>query len=195
MNVINTNQQRGLTRLIIGISIVVPLLVALLLFLPFKLTVPVVIVSALPTLNAVINSATSLLLIGALVAIKRKNIALHKTLMLSAFGLGAIFLVSYVLYHSSAPSTVFGDLNHDGILDEQEAQLVDGSRGIYLFVLLSHILLAIVVLPFVLFALFNALADKIDRHKKIVKFAFPIWLYVSITGVVVYLMISPYYNF
>jgi putative membrane protein len=186
---------RGYTQLIVGVSIIIPIAVALLLFLPYKINLPVSIVAFLPGFNAGINSLTALLLLSALWAIKQKNIELHKNLMLSAFILGAIFLLSYVTYHSSTESTIFGDINHNGVLEADEKAELGISRVVYLFVLLSHILLAIIVLPFVLFALFNALTDRIERHKKIVKFAFPIWLYVSVSGVIVFLMIRPYYPF
>jgi len=118
---------------------------------------------------------------------------LHKKAMSTAFFLGVLFLISYILYHSTTSSTLFGDINHDGNLDEDEATLVGSLRLIYLLVLLSHILLAIIVVPFVLFAFYFALTEKIDKHKRIVRFTLPIWLYVSVSGVVVYLLIRPYY--
>ena len=144
-------------------------------------------------MNAVINSLTAVLLIAALIAIKKKNIRLHRTLMLSALVLGTLFLVSYVIYHASTTSTVFGDVDHDGVLSSAEKAELGSMRGIYLFTLLSHIGLSIVVVPFVLLAFYYALSNQISRHQKIVKYTFPVWLYVSITGVLVYLMISPYY--
>jgi len=190
-----TLEHKQYNGLILAISIIVPVLVAVLLFMPYKISLPIGIVSILPGLNAVLNSITSVLLIAAVIAIKKKRIIVHKRLMLSAFGLGAIFLISYVLYHAAADSTVFGDLNANGVLDPEEKDAIGSKRGLYVFFLLTHILLAIVVLPFVLYALFNALTEQFDKHKKVVKFAFPIWLYVSVTGVIVYLMISPYYSF
>lgn len=174
------------------ISVAIPVVVAILLFLPQKLDLGSWVFT-LPHINAVINSLTALFLIGAFVAIRQKNIRLHKQLMSAGLVLGTIFLLSYVLYHSSAPSTVFGDINDDGMLDAVEKDAVSGTRGMYLFVLLSHIGLSIVVVPFVLIAFFYALSAQIEKHKKIVKYTFPIWLYVSVTGVIVYFMISPYY--
>ncbi len=103
----------------------------------------------------------------------------HKASMLAAFALGCLFLVGYIIYHSSVPSTSFGG---EGVI-----------RPIYYTLLISHILLAIVVVPFVLLALYHALRSNIDRHKRVVKIAYPVWLYVSISGVLVYLLISPYY--
>lgn len=135
--------------------------------------------SYLPHLNGLINTLTSIALIAGLIFIKQKNIALHRLSMLIAFGLGATFLVSYVIYHISNPSTSFGG----------ESWV----RPIYYFLLISHILLSIGVVYFVLKALYFALSNQIVAHKKIVKWAYPIWLYVSISGVIVYLLISPYY--
>ena len=112
---------------------------------------------------------------------KAKNIARHKVLNLSAFGLSALFLISYVTYHFFVPETTFGG----------EGNI----RYIYYFILLTHIPLAAIVLPMILLSFWYALNDKIDKHRKIVRFTFPIWLYVAVTGVLVYLMISPYYSF
>ena len=176
------------------VSIAIPVVVAILLFAPFNLALgDQAWVRSLPTVNAVINSVTSLLLLAALVAIKRKNITLHRNLMLIALVLGTFFLVSYVIYHASTTSTVFGDINHDGVLSDTEKEELGGMRGVYLFILLSHIGLSIVVVPFVLLAFYFALSNQIKKHQKIVKYTFPVWLYVSVTGVLVYLMISPYY--
>jgi putative membrane protein len=135
--------------------------------------------SYLPHLNGLINTLTSLALVLGLVAIKQKNIALHRVSMLIAFVLGAIFLVNYIIYHISNPSTAFGG---QGWI-----------RPVYYFLLISHILLSIGVVYFVLKALYYALSNQIAEHKKVVKWAYPIWLYVSISGVIVYLLISPYY--
>lgn len=179
---------------IIGfISVVVPLVVAFLIFMPSRLEAGSW-VKTLPHLNAVINSATALLLLAGLYFIRKRNIELHRAVMLAAFTLGALFLVSYIIYHASVPSVVFGDMDGDGLLSEAEKNALGASRGIYLFVLLSHIALSFVVVPFVLMALFFALKGQNARHRKVVKFAYPVWLYVSITGVIVYLMINPYYQ-
>ncbi len=180
--------------LIIGVlSVVVPLLVAILIFMPAKLDLGSDWVLFLPHLNATLNSATTVALLLGLYFIKKKQIKYHRTAMFVAFALGAIFLISYVIYHASAPSTIFGDTNRDGILDEAERAVLGTSRSVYLVVLLSHIILATIVVPFVLLAIYYAVNDKIQSHRKIVKWTFPIWLYVSITGVVVYFMISAYY--
>lgn len=160
------------------LSIVIPLAVAVLLGLPTKLDLGEW-VYALPHAIGVINTLTAICLILAIVAIKKKNIVWHKKFNSAAFVLGAIFLLCYVTYHASAESTSFGG--------------DDTIKYIYYFFLLTHIVLSIGVVPLVLLAFYYALNDMIDKHKKIVKFTFPIWLYVSVTGVIVYLMISPYY--
>jgi putative membrane protein len=167
----------------------------MLIFSPYKLSIPSYILPIFPLFNAVVNSITTLVLVAALIAIKNERIDIHRNLMLTAFGLGAVFLISYVIYHSSAPGTVFGDIDGNGQLSSSELESVSTSRAIYLFILLSHILLAIGVVPLVLLSLYFAWIQKFDKHRKIVKFAYPIWLYVSITGVIVYIMIQPYYSF
>ena len=129
-----------------------------------------------------INAITSILLILGYVFIKNNNKIWHKRMMLGAFGLGSIFLVLYILYHISNGNT-------------SSTNMGAFERGIYLFLLISHILCSIVVVRFVLLAIFYALTNQIVTHKKIVKITFPLWLYVSVSGVAVYLMISPYYNY
>ncbi|MEQ8471021.1 MAG: DUF420 domain-containing protein [Marinoscillum sp.] len=181
-------------RVIQIVSVLIPLVVAFLLFAPFNLNLEGQSwIKSLPSFNAVINSLTSVLLVAALIAIKSKKIALHRNLMLTALMLGVLFLLSYVLYHASSSSTIYGDLNHDGLLDITEKESLGSMRTIYLSTLLSHIGFSIVVVPFVLLAFYYALSNQISKHQKIVKYTFPIWLYVSVTGVIVYLMISPYY--
>ncbi|TAH25601.1 MAG: DUF420 domain-containing protein [Cytophagales bacterium] len=133
----------------------------------------------LPHLNAVINFLTAVFLFLGFIAVKNRKLELHKKMMLSAFSLGSVFLVSYVIYHLSNSSTKFGG---QGLVS-----------FVYYFLLITHIILAAVVVKFVLMALFYAFRADFDSHKKVVKYTFPIWMYVSISGVVVYLMISPYY--
>ena len=166
---------------IVIVSLAVPLLVGYLIYRPQLLQAQGSWIYMLPHINAAINGTTSLLLLAGGYFIRQKNITAHRNMMISAFVLGTLFLVSYVIYHSSVPSTSYGG---EGLV-----------RGIYYFFLLTHILLAAVVVPLVLTALYFAIKQQFDRHKRIVKWAYPIWLYVSITGVVVYLMISPYYSF
>lgn len=164
---------------LIAISVIIPVVVAILIFMPTKFDVGAEWVYFLPHLNAVVNSAATVALIAGLVFIKRGNISYHQASMTTAFGLGAIFLVSYVIYHATAESAVYGG---QGAI-----------RTVYYFILITHIVLAAVALFPILFAYYYGYTDQRVKHRKVVKFAFPIWLYVTVTGVIVYLMISPYY--
>jgi len=149
----------------------------------------------LPLLNAFLNGSCSVLLVASLLAIKKRNIELHKKLNLTAFLLSSLFLISYVTAHYFIPDTKFGDVNHNGVLEQLELTAVSGIRPIYLVILLSHIFLAVIVLPMILLSFYYALKDDRVKHKKITRFSYPIWLYVTVTGVVVYALISPYYNY
>lgn len=144
--------------------------------------------------NALINSCVAILLIVALVAVKSKNYKLHKNIMLTAMFLSVLFLVSYICHHLFAGETRFGDINHDGIVSDLEKTAVGSSRMIYYILLGTHIPLAGIILPFILFSAYRALTGEYDKHKKLVRITWPIWFYVAVTGVVVYWMISPYYN-
>jgi len=169
-------------RLFIVISVLVPAVVAVLLYIPKGEPGPHNSwIYALPFYNAIINSLTSVLLVMGVYFVKNGKIAWHRSSMISAFILGAIFLVFYVIYHSNAESTKFGG---EGFI-----------RTVYFFFLISHILLAFAVVPLVLSVIYFAVSQKIEQHKRIVKYTFPVWLYVSVTGVIVYLMISPYYPY
>jgi putative membrane protein len=137
-------------------------------------------VGFLPHFNAVLNTSTFISLLVGFYAIKKQNIALHRTMMMVAFCLSSIFLVSYVIYHSQGHQVAFGG---EGAI-----------RYFYFFVLLTHILLSAVVVPFVLFSIYFAVSGQLSKHKKLVKWTFPIWTYVAASGVLVYLMISPYYK-
>ena len=160
---------------IVILSIAIPLVVAILFGVKIDLKLPVF----LPPIYATINGLTSLLLIVAVWAIKNKKIQLHEKLMKTAIVFSVLFLVMYVAYHMTSESTKFGG---EGTL-----------KTVYFFILISHILLSIVVIPFVLITYVRAITNNFELHKKIAKITFPLWLYVTITGVVVYLMISPYY--
>lgn len=194
MESLEKNKQKSYIKLIWVLSIAIPVVVAVLIFAPEKIEGAGDWVYILPHLNATFNSITTVVLLLGLYFIKRKNIVAHKSMMSIAFTLGSLFLVSYVIYHATADSTVYGDIDGNGVLDEAEkTSKLMFWRGFYMGILLTHILLAAIVVPFVLFAFYYALTDKIEKHKKIVKWTFPIWLYVSITGVVVYAMVSQYY--
>ena len=176
---------------IVMVSIVVPVLVGFLFFFDEKLALGN-FVYQLPHFHGILNSLTSLLLVIALVMIKIGNVKWHKILMSSAVCMGAIFLISYVTYHSSVESVIFGDANGDGLLSDSEKGRLE-NRGTYLVILLSHIALSLVTLPVVLLAFIHALKGNFVRHRFFVRFAYPMWLYVSVTGVVVYMMMRPYY--
>lgn len=144
--------------------------------------------------NAIINSCVAVLLIVALLAVKNKNYTFHRNLMMSAMFLSILFLVSYICHHLFAGETRFGDVNHDGIVSDIEKATVGSSRMIYYILLGTHIPLAGIILPFILFSAYRALTGEFDKHKKLVRITWPIWFYVAVTGVVVYWMISPYYS-
>lgn len=144
--------------------------------------------------NAVINSLVTLLLIGGLMAIKRNNWKLHKKMMLTAMVLSVLFLLSYVCHHLLTGDMKFGDLNHDNQLSAGERDAVSGMRVFYIILLASHILLAGLTMPLVLFTAYRALTAEFPKHTKLARYTWPLWLYVAITGVVVYFMISPYYD-
>ncbi len=183
--------EKKLNRLIVIISVAVPALVCVLFYTP-AIHLPIN-VSFLPRFHAILNSCVAVLLLTGLYFIRNKNKKAHKLAMLSAFSLSALFLVSYVLYHSSADATVFGDLDHNGQLDTAEKAAAGSFRFVYYVILATHILLAAVIMPFILVTLSRALTDRFDKHRKIARITWPIWFYVAVTGVVVYLMIAPYY--
>jgi putative membrane protein len=163
--------------LIIALSILIPVIVALLFGMRkiegYDLTF-------LPPVYATVNGLTAILLIVAVSAIKRGNRTLHELLMKVCIGLSAAFLIMYVAYHTTTASTTFGGT---GTI-----------KYVYYFILITHILLSICVVPFVLFTFAQALSGNFVKHRKIARYTFPLWLYVAITGVIVYLMISPYYK-
>ena len=163
-------------KLIIAVSILIPVAIAVL----FGVKIPGYDLSFLPPIYATINGTTAILLVTAVVAIKRKNRAVHERLIKICLILSATFLVLYVLYHMTSDSTPYGG---DGPL-----------RYVYFIILITHILLSVGVIPMVLFTYLRARRGEFSRHRAIAKYTFPLWLYVAVTGVIVYLMISPYYS-
>lgn len=179
---------------IILVSIIIPVAVAILFSVKLKdFGIEVEPLSFLPPIYATINGITALLLVMGVLAIKNGNRKVHERFMTTAIAFSVVFLVMYVAYHMTAVSAVYGDINTDGLLDATEKTNVGSMRNVYLFILLTHILLSITIIPLVLITYVRALAERFDRHKKIAKITFPLWLYVAVTGVVVYWMISPYY--
>jgi putative membrane protein len=146
------------------------------------------------TINAIINSIVAVLLVTALIAVKSQNFYLHEKLMLTAIILSLLFLISYICHHLLAGDTKYGDLNHDGILSVDEKLLAGSMRYVYYFILATHIPLAGIILPFILFTAYRALTADYGRHMKLARITWPIWFYVAITGVAVYLMVRPYYH-
>lgn len=167
---------------VLGISLAVPAVVVLLRFLPVEYRPNALFARNLPFVNAVLNSLVSLFLLLGYVAIrfyKARNV--HKTFMLGAFLLSSLFLISYVVYHTIMPSTPYCS---DGAL-----------KYLYFIILLSHIALAAIILPLVLYTIYFSTSGNYERHKRIARWTFPLWLYVSVTGVAVYVLISPCYPF
>lgn len=182
-------------RIILAISIAIPLLVAILLAIPGKEDLAGSFdITFLPKLNAIINSTVSVLLVAGYIAIRNKKQSTHKSLMLTAFFLSGVFLINYVVYHYLSAETKFGDTNHDGTVNELELAAAGTLRYIYYFILLTHILLSIAIVPMVLITIYRSFSGQFEKHKKLARWTFPLWLYVSVTGVVVYLLIVPYYH-
>lgn len=176
-----SNVDKKYNTLIVFVSVLIPVVVAILFTVKLKdFGVDVEPLSFLPPIYATINGITAVVLVAAVLAIKKGNRKVHERLMTFAIALSLAFLVMYVAYHMTSDSTKFGG---EGWI-----------KFVYFFILISHILLSIAVIPLVLFTYVRALAAKFDQHKKIAKITFPIWLYVAVTGVVVYLMIAPYYT-
>jgi putative membrane protein len=173
----NSPAIKNLNWIVWGLTAAVVGLVALMFFTPaLDLQIDV---SFLPKLNAMLNSGVSILLLIGFTFIKRGNQKAHRAAMMGAFLLSAIFLLSYVAYHMGSESTSYGG---EGFI-----------RYIYFFILITHVVLAAGIFPLILFTIARALNGQYDRHRKLARWTFPLWLYVSVTGVIVYLMISPYY--
>lgn len=149
--------------------------------------------SFLPPFHASVNALTAIVLMLAFYFIKQKNIEAHRKAIYVAMGLSVLFLLSYVAYHFTSPEIKFGDANLDGLVDAAEAAAVGGSRTFYLILLITHITLAGLILPFILFTFIRAYTGQIERHRKMAKWVFPLWLYVAITGPICYYMLMPYY--
>lgn len=172
--------EKKYSKLIVAVSIIIPVVVAILFGVKLKdFGINVEPLSFLPPIYATTNGITAIVLVWAVIAIKNGKRKLHERLMTFAIALSVAFLVMYVAYHMTADSTKFGG---EGAI-----------RYVYFIILITHILLSIAIIPLVLITYVRALSQRFDRHKKIAKITFPLWLYVAVTGVVVYLMISPYY--
>ena len=186
---LDPNKAKQAKKLIIALSIAIPVVVAVL----FKVKIEGFDFSILPTIYAIINGITAVVLIGALVAIKKEKRELHRGLIRFALLLSLLFLLLYVIYHMTSDSTMYGDSNHNQALDILEKGKIGATAYFYYILLISHILLSVAVIPLVLFTYLFAWQGNFVKHKKFTRIAFPIWLFVAVSGVVVYLMISPYY--
>ena len=173
---VETSSSKKYNVYIVILSIAIPIVVALMFSVKLDVELPIF----LPPVYATINAITSVLLIVAVWAIKNKKRLLHERLMKTAILCSIVFLMMYLAYHMTSDSTKFGG---EGAV-----------KYIYLFILLTHILLSIVVIPFVLLTYVKAITKDFEKHKKIAKITFPLWLYVAVSGVVVYVLISPYYS-
>ena len=193
---LNKQNDKTVFKIVLAVSILICIVVIILnqKLIPVPDTFPSFIYK-LPLVNAILNGSCSILLMASLWAIKNKNIQLHKKLNLTAFLFSSLFLLSYVTAHYFIPDTIYGDVNHNHMLDADELAGVSGLRPIYLGILLSHIFLAVIVLPLILLSFYYGLKDDRVKHKKITRLSYPIWLYVTVTGVVVYAFIAPYYNY
>jgi putative membrane protein len=183
-------------RFVTGISIFVFLVVVILnrKVLPAPAVNPALLYF-LPKLNAILNGTCSVLLILSLYMIKHKQIVWHKRINITAFLLSSLFLVSYILFHWLGTETNYGDIDGNHQISAMERAAVGNTWYIYYVILVSHIILAAGVLPLILLSFYRGLQMQVDKHKKLVRWTFPIWFYVTVTGVIVYLMISPYYHF
>ena len=180
MSSVDIGKEKKYNKWIVALSIIIPIAVAALFGVNLRsLGFDVEPLTFLPPIYATINGLTALILITAVIAIKKKNIVLHENLMTTAIGCSVVFLVLYIAYHMTSDSTNFGG---EGYI-----------RYIYFFILFTHIVLSVIIIPFVLITYVRAITNNIERHKKIAKITFPMWLYVAVTGVIVYIMISPYY--
>jgi putative membrane protein len=147
----------------------------------------------LALINAVINSIVSVLLVAGLIAAKSRKLTTHKNIMLTAIGLSVVFLITYILHHLFAGSTLYGDVDKNGLVDAAEKAAAGTLRYVYFFLLGTHILLAGISLPFILFTAYRGLIEENAKHRKIARITWPLWLYVAVTGPIVYWLISRYY--
>jgi len=178
---------------IVLLSIAVPGLIGVFLFSPYKISADYVWLKDIPAFNAFVNSFTAIFLFMGKKYARQGEILWHKFFMSFALTLGIIFVLAYSIYHSTSPSAIFGDANLNGILEHGEEVRIGNLRYFYLTVLFSHIGMSFIVIPFVLFAFYYAIAGEIEKHKKTVKYTWPIWMFVSVTGVLVYFLARPYY--
>jgi putative membrane protein len=188
----NRPLEKKLNILAVIVSIAVLALVGLMRRPEFKIQTEIDF-SFLPPFHSTLNALAAIALIAALYFIKNKNMIAHRNSIYAALVLSAMFLLSYVVYHFTSDAVIYGDANFDGVVDEAEKAVVGSTRTIYLILLITHVTLAGVILPFILLTFNRAFTNQFDRHKKIARYVYPLWLYVAITGPVCYLMLRPFY--
>jgi putative membrane protein len=188
---LTAKKSKNLRRLIVVLSIIIPLAVAAL----FGIHIKGIDLTFLPSIYAGINALTAVLLVVALVLVKKRKLKLHEQVIKVCMALSVLFLLCYVAYHMTSDSTVFGDTSGDGILQETEKLAISSaSRLFYFLLLITHIILSVAVVPMVLYSFLFATEGNFVRHRKWTRITWPIWFYVAVSGVIVYFMISPYYH-
>lgn len=191
MQDVNLQLEKKLNIAAIIVSIAVLALVALMRKVKLDLGVDF---SFLPPIHALLNSLSAVALLFSLNAIRNGRVEQHRTANFIALGLSSLFLLCYVAYHFTTPETIFGDTNHDGLLDEVEKNALGSTRSLYLILLLTHIASAAIIFPFILFTFIRAITNQIEKHRKMARWVYWVWLYVAITGPVCYFMLQPYYK-
>lgn len=188
---LTAKKSKNLRRVIVALSVAIPVVVAVL----FKVEIKGVDLTFLPPIYAGINALTAVLLVFALVLVKQRKYKLHETVIKICMALSVLFLLCYVAYHMTSQSTIYGDISGDHVLQEAELLAISSaSRSFYFILLISHILLSVVVVPLVLYSFLFATEGRFEKHRKWTKITWPIWFYVAVSGVIVYWMISPYYQ-
>ncbi|MEM6963116.1 MAG: DUF420 domain-containing protein [Bacteroidota bacterium] len=188
----NKPLEKRLNILAVVVSLLVMLLVGIMRRPEFKIATDIDF-TFLPPFHSTLNALAAVALIAALYFIKNKNMKAHRNAIYVALALSAMFLLSYVVYHFTNEAVRFGDINHDGVVDAAEKAAVGSTRTIYLILLITHVSLAGLILPFILLTFNRAFTNQFERHKKIARWVYPLWLYVAVTGPICYLMLRPYY--
>lgn len=188
-NQVNTTLEKKMKPIIVGLSVIIPVAVAAL----FQIEIKGVDFSFLPPIYSSINGVVAILLVSAVIQIKKGNQKKHRLLIRLAILGSLLFLVGYILYHGSSTEVKYGDLDNSGELSDAERSNLGFDAYVYYFMLITHIILSIAIIPMVLLTYLKGWTNNLNAHRKLAKYTFPLWLYVAITGPIIYLMISPYY--
>jgi putative membrane protein len=195
MDTPNISLGKTLDKYAIALTVIVLIAVPYMHFMPKPLAAELPAwIRALPLANAVLNTLASISLLLSLYFIKRKDIANHQRMNIAAMALSALFLVLYIIYHTFSDPTRFGDIDHSGLVDATEQAAVATSRIIYLIILNTHIIAAAVIFPFILFTFIRGYTMQVEKHRSLARFTYPLWLYVTITGPLCYILLMPYYK-